>query len=67
MEVGNANSNVSSGETASPIIIGAGLNDMDQNVENNLFYKKLKLENIDPLMIKLSSIFIFLQKYIYVS
>ncbi|MGR5967425.1 SIR2 family NAD-dependent protein deacylase [Bacillus cereus] len=65
VEVGNANSNVSSGETASPIIIGAGLNDMDQNVENNLFYKKLKLENIDPLMIKLSSIF-YISAEIYI-
>ncbi|OUQ85222.1 SIR2 family protein [Brevibacillus brevis] len=48
---------MSSVGTAKPIIVGAGVSDMNQNVEENLFYKKLKLENIEPTIIKLSSIF----------
>ncbi len=59
------NAGTSSGEFTRPIIIGAGVNDMDQNVENNLFYKKLKLENIDPLIIKLSSMF-YISAEIYI-
>jgi hypothetical protein len=48
---------MSGGETVRLVIIGAGVSDMNRNFEGNLFYKKLKLENIDPITIKLSSIF----------
>lgn len=41
----------------SKVIIGAGLDDMQKNVEDNLFYKKLGLEKIDQEMIELSSLF----------
>ncbi|TPG70266.1 SIR2 family protein [Brevibacillus laterosporus] len=58
------NPNISGVEASRPII-GAGVSDMNRNVEGNLFYKKLKLENIDPTIIKLSSIFyISSEKYI---
>jgi hypothetical protein len=40
-----------------PVLLGAGISDMTQNVENNLFYKKLLLENIDSSTIELSSYF----------
>jgi SIR2-like domain len=44
-------------EGASPIVVGAGLKDFKKNVEGNLFFKKLKLENIDKSIIELSSAF----------
>ncbi|KAA6447226.1 SIR2 family NAD-dependent protein deacylase [Bacillus swezeyi] len=39
------------------VIVGAKITDMDKNVESNLFYKKLQIENITPGLIDLSSIF----------
>lgn len=39
------------------VIIGAGLLDLKKNVSDNLFYKKLKLENIDDALIELSTLF----------
>ncbi|AYV72918.1 SIR2 family protein [Bacillus sp. PK3-056] len=39
------------------VIIGAGINDIDRNVESNLFYKKLVIEDIDPDLIDLCSDF----------
>jgi hypothetical protein len=39
------------------LIVGAGINDIDRNVEGNLFYKKLVLEDIDPDLIDLCSDF----------
>jgi hypothetical protein len=44
-------------ENAPKVIIGAKLSDMSQNVENNLFYRKLLIENIDASLIELSSYF----------
>lgn len=44
-------------EGVTPVIIGAGLKDFKKNVEGNLFFKKLKLENIDQSLIELSSAF----------
>lgn len=44
-------------ESTQPIILGAQITDMGQNVESNLFYKKLQIENIKPGLLKLSSIF----------
>lgn len=41
----------------SSIIIGAGLKSFKKNLEENLFFKKLKLENINPDLIDLSSVF----------
>lgn len=49
----------------SHIIVGAGLSDMNQNVEENFFYRKLKLENVADGTIELASIFyIAAEKYI---
>ncbi|WP_346234888.1 ABC-three component system protein [Lysinibacillus telephonicus] len=42
------------GET---IILGATIMDTDRNLQGNLFYKKLVLENIEPTLIELSSLF----------
>lgn len=39
------------------VVIGAGLSAFNKNLEDNLFYKKLKLENITPALIGLSSAF----------
>ncbi|QDP99651.1 SIR2 family protein [Lysinibacillus fusiformis] len=39
------------------IILGATITDTDRNLEGNLFYKKLVLENIEPTLIELSSLF----------
>ncbi|MEC3655855.1 SIR2 family protein [Bacillus siamensis] len=39
------------------LITGAKISDMDKNVESNLFYKKLKVENITSGLIDLSSLF----------
>jgi hypothetical protein len=48
-----------------PVIVGAGLSDMSQNVEGNLFYKKLKLEDIEAGTIELAKLFyIAAEKYI---
>ncbi|MDO4536194.1 MAG: SIR2 family protein [Clostridium perfringens] len=38
-------------------IIGAKLDDLERDLEKNLFYQKLKIENIDNAFIDLSSIF----------
>ncbi|MBH0167607.1 SIR2 family protein [Fictibacillus sp. 7GRE50] len=43
--------------SASSVVLGAGLAHFKKNVKGNLFYKKLKLENIDESIIELSSIF----------
>lgn len=54
-----------SGETDTPLIVGAGMSDMDQNVADNLFYRKLQLENVEPETIELASVFyIAAEKYI---
>jgi len=65
------NKDVGSSETnGSPInsdtlILGAGLSDFKQDLSSNLFYRKLKLENINRSMIELSSIFyVASEKYI---
>jgi hypothetical protein len=39
------------------IVRGAGLEDLKRDVEGNLFYQKLKLEDIDELTLELSKIF----------
>ncbi|MCY9369966.1 SIR2 family NAD-dependent protein deacylase [Bacillus haynesii] len=39
------------------VIVGAKISDMDKNVEENLFYKKLQIEEITPGLIDLSSTF----------
>ncbi|MDN4493365.1 SIR2 family NAD-dependent protein deacylase [Ureibacillus aquaedulcis] len=41
----------------SSIIMGAGLKSFKKNFEDNLFFKKLKLEDINPDLIDLSSVF----------
>ncbi|KZN98580.1 SIR2 family NAD-dependent protein deacylase [Pseudobacillus badius] len=47
------------------VILGAGLSDCRQDLSSNLFYKKLKLENIGESMIELSSMFyVASEKYI---
>ncbi|KUP25940.1 SIR2 family protein [Paenibacillus sp. DMB5] len=47
------------------IIVGAGLSELNQDVENNLFYKKLKLENIDEDTVELTKLFyVAAEKYI---
>ncbi len=52
-------------ETDKPIIVGAGMSDMNQNVTDNLFYRKLQLENVEAETIELASIFyIAAEKYI---
>ncbi|ELC8442284.1 SIR2 family protein [Clostridium perfringens] len=38
-------------------IIGAQINDLERNVEENLFYQKLKIEDINDAFIELSSAF----------
>ncbi len=47
------------------VIVGAGINDIDRNVESNLFYKKLALEDIDPDLIDLCSDF-FIAADVYI-
>ncbi|WP_270365413.1 SIR2 family NAD-dependent protein deacylase [Bacillus paranthracis] len=44
-------------QVESPVVIGAGLSLFKKNLEDNLFYKKLKLEKINPMLIELSSDF----------
>jgi hypothetical protein len=44
-------------ESQQTVLVGAGISNMNQSLENNLFYKKLSLESIDSAMIKLSSLF----------
>lgn len=44
-------------QSNSNITIGAGLKDLKKNKRENLFYRKLELENIDESIIKLSSAF----------
>jgi hypothetical protein len=39
------------------IIVGAKITDMDKNVEGNLFFRKLQIENITPGLIELSKFF----------
>ncbi|WP_339168040.1 SIR2 family protein [Paenibacillus sp. FSL R5-0341] len=41
----------------SKIVVGAGIEDLQKDVANNLFYKKLKIEQIDDSLIELSSAF----------
>ncbi|WP_406845978.1 SIR2 family NAD-dependent protein deacylase [Bacillus safensis] len=41
----------------SVVVAGAGLKSFKKNLEGNLFYKKLKLEKINPALIELSSVF----------
>lgn len=41
----------------STIVVGAGIDDLQKDMANNLFYKKLKIENIDQSLIELSSAF----------
>ncbi|MGL6032665.1 MAG: SIR2 family NAD-dependent protein deacylase [Kurthia gibsonii] len=40
-----------------PILIGAGLKDLQKNFAENKFYKKLQLEEIDEVLVKLSASF----------
>lgn len=48
-----------------PLHLGAGLSDLKVNLTDHLFYKKLKLENIDDDNIELSTLFyIASEKYI---
>lgn len=52
-------------QSSSSVIVGAGLSSLKQNVEGNLFFKKLKLENINSSLIELSSaFFIAAEEYI---
>lgn len=53
----NGDSNGSNGTTTSSVVLGARLADFKKDVKGNLFYKKLKIENIDESLIELSSIF----------
>lgn len=39
------------------IVVGAGIDDLQKDMANNLFYKKLKIEQIDQSLIELSSAF----------
>ena len=39
------------------VIVGAKISDTEKSVENNLFYKKLALEDVDSSLIELSSYF----------
>lgn len=48
---------VSNKSKAKPVIVGARVTDLDQNVENNLFYRKLQIENIEQALVELSSAF----------
>ncbi|WP_046227307.1 ABC-three component system protein [Paenibacillus dauci] len=41
----------------SNIIVGAGIDDLQKDVESNLFYRKLKIEQINESLIELSSAF----------
>ncbi|WP_079913049.1 SIR2 family protein [Paenibacillus sp. 32352] len=53
------------GENDQSVIVGAGLSDINQNVEENLFYKKLKLECIEAGTMELAKLFyIAAEKYI---
>lgn len=55
VKVGN---NTGKQNNAAPqVVIGAGLKAFNKNLEGNIFFKKLQLENIDPLLIELSSAF----------
>ncbi|MGA4722225.1 SIR2 family NAD-dependent protein deacylase [Fictibacillus nanhaiensis] len=46
-----------SDQAKSSVVIGAGLSSFEKNLEENLFYKKMKLEKINPMLIELSSDF----------
>lgn len=39
------------------VILGAQITEIDQDIEKNLFYRKLEMENIDPALRDLSSAF----------
>jgi hypothetical protein len=39
------------------VIVGAKISDLDKNVDGNLFYKKLQIENITSGLIELSKVF----------
>lgn len=41
----------------SDVILGAQITDMQQNIEDNLFYKKLQIEGVDSALLDLSSAF----------
>ncbi|MDF2085656.1 ABC-three component system protein [Bacillus pseudomycoides] len=49
--------NCANGATTSSVVLGAKLSDFKKNVKGNLFYRKLKIEDIDESLIELSSIF----------
>lgn len=51
------NCNGESSHTTPSVVVGAGLRALKQNLEGNLFFRKLKLENINPSLIELSSAF----------
>ncbi|EHB65986.1 ABC-three component system protein [Paenibacillus lactis] len=40
-----------------PIVVGAGIEDLQKDMADNLFYKKLKIEDIDQSLVELSSAF----------
>lgn len=65
LSISVGNNGNGSAQTKSPVIVGAGLSSYKENLEGNLFYKKLRLENINPMLIDLSSDFyVAADKYI---
>lgn len=52
-----ADSDGQNGTTTDSVVLGAKLADFKKNVKGNLFYKKLRIEDIDEDLIELSSIF----------
>ena len=55
-QISNSNDQSNEGNN-STIVIGAGIENFQRDLAGNLFYKKLKIENIDKSLIELSSAF----------
>ncbi|WP_342426799.1 SIR2 family protein [Paenibacillus sp. FSL L8-0158] len=59
------NRTLTDGGTGHSVIVGAGLSDINQDVESNLFYRKLRLEDVDTGTVELAKLFyIAAEKYI---
>ncbi|MGG3452700.1 SIR2 family protein [Paenibacillus rhizolycopersici] len=57
MHNSNDQHNVGNHSSMTTVVVGAGIENFQKDMASNLFYKKLKIENIDQSLIELSSAF----------